>query len=521
MIAYILNNTTMKSKIIFTALITLVLSTFLGCAKLDEVPKGTLTPVTYFKTQSDLDAAVASIFERLVVDGGYAFDFHIYSFFGSDDLTADPNLAKASQRNFDQLSGNPDDGALRGSQWETPWAAIYQANNILANYDKVSGDATAIKAAAGQAYFLRAWSYFLLVRTFGPLPVILAPVNPSYQPNRDPVADVYAAIVKDLQTAADMLPVSFPGQPGKVTKWAAKALLADVYMNMATWPLNQADKYALSAAAALEVMNSHQYTLVPDYAMVFKSNNNSESIFSLQFNVAGGNPNRMYGNCAMPWEEYGIDGNFGWEEFHPEINFYKKAPVCKRTHDTFYDTLKLLQTNGKFLKVPYTSMLTRNQHPYYRKFRNAVNGQGCLETDSTIISMNPSTDKTKEVIRYPMVLLDYAESSCMAASGPTAQSYAAINEVRARAGEAPLTPGLSMLAFRDSVVYERAYEFAGEWGHRWFDIVRLQLLPKVIADRDPKENPISGSVNIQNRYLAPIPRNELSKNPQWSQNAGY
>jgi hypothetical protein len=127
------------------------------------------------------------------------------------------------------------------------------------------------------------------------------------------------------------------------------------------------------------------------------------------------------------------------------------------------------------------------------------------------------------VIRYPLVLLTYAEASDMAGGGPTAGSYAAINMVRARAGEAPLTPGLSQMAFRDSVVYERSYEFSAEMGTRWFDILRLQLLPQVIAARSPMETPINAVnlANIQNKYYAPIPVNEMLKNPQWTQNPGY
>lgn len=509
----------MKIKI-FTPLL-LVLWVFVSCSKLQEDPKGTLTPVNYFQTQSDLDAAVAAIFQGMVVDGGYAFDFHLYSFFGSDDLTADPNLGKADQRDFDQLKGSSGNNAIAHSQWGTPWAAIYQCNNVIANYKKVSGEASAINGAVGQAYFVRAWSYYMLVRTFGPVPIITSQVGPDYRPARDSISKIYAVIVNDLKTAIGLLPTSFPGQPGKATQNAARSLLANVYLTMATWPLNQVSNYALSAAVADTVMKSGQYSLLPDYLTVFKTNNNAESIFGLQFNVSGGNPDRFYGDCSMPWEEFGLDGNFGWEEFYPEINFFKNAPVCKRTDQEFYTTLKLLQPNKTFLLVPYNSPSTRNQHPFYRKFRAAINNVGCLETDSTLTAMNPSTNKTNDVMRYAGVLLDYAEASDMAANVPTAASYAAINLVRARAGEAPLTPNLSAVAFRDSVVYERAYEFAAEWGARWYDIVRLQLLPQVIAARNPLENPISPSVSIQNRYYAPIPVNEMLKNPQWSQNAGY
>jgi hypothetical protein len=146
--------------------------------------------------------------------------------------------------------------------------------------------------------------------------------------------------------------------------------------------------------------------------------------------------------------------------------------------------------------------------------------------------MNASTNKSNDIIRYPMVLLDYAEASAMAAGAPTTAGYKAINLVRARAGLPDLTPGLSGTAFRDSVVYERAYEFAGENGMRWFDIVRLQILPQVIAGRgtglfgnnwQPRENPIPEATiaDPSHCYLAPIPQSDMLLNPTWIQNPGY
>ena len=145
--------------------------------------------------------------------------------------------------------------------------------------------------------------------------------------------------------------------------------------------------------------------------------------------------------------------------------------------------------------------------------------------------MGPSTNKTLDIIRYPLVLLDYAEASTMANGSPTSQAYDAINLVRSRAGLPNLTAGLSKEAFRDAVVFERAYEFAGEFGIRWFDIVRLQLLPQVIAARNeeywapdkPKENliPAGTKADPSQKYLAPIPQNEMFRNPAWVQNAGY
>jgi starch-binding outer membrane protein, SusD/RagB family len=508
-----------------------------GCQKLTEDPKGELTPVSFFKSQADLDGAVAACYECYAHDYSYGFTSRMYPYFGSDDL-AGPHLSdKYSARSFDELSGNPFDSGSIGA-WSPFWTGIYQANNVIVNYAKVSSTEDLKNAAAAQAYFLRAWAYYMLVRSFGPVPLVLGVTDANARLARAEVSAVYASIVSDLQMALSLFPDSFTILPNRANPLATRALLADVYLTMTGWPLNDASKYSLVASTANEVIQSGKYSLVPDYATVFTSNNTSESIWDIEFNKSGGTAQRGYGQSAIPAEEVGLDGSSGWDDFFPEINFYKNAPKCKRSDETFYTTIKFRNADGKtYHLIPWNSDSTYEWHPYYKKFRYGVgvpgNGDGCQETDTSIITMNSSTNKSNDIIRYPMVLLDYAEASAMAAGEPTPAGYNAINFVRARAGLPDLTPGLSATQFRDSVVFERAYEFAGENGIRWFDIVRLQILPQVIAARDTtgnsgyfwlaKENPIPTKyiVDPSHAYLAPIPWNEMQLNPTWKQNPGY
>jgi hypothetical protein len=489
-----------------------------GCVKLKEDPKASLTPASYFQTQNDLDASVNAMYIQLARDGAWGFTSKETSYFGSDDLTTDPALNKADMRDFDKLSGNSANQSML-NQWAGPWAAVYQANNIIANYAKVNSTDALKNEAAGQCYFIRGLCYYYLVRTFGPLPLVLAPQSVDVQTPRSDVASVYASIISDLQTAKKMLGTT-PTQ-GRPTSYSASACLADVYLTMAGWPLNQTSNYALAATEANVVIQAGAYNLSTPYDKVFTTNNCPESIFELEYSVVGNLPNRSFGSTNVPLDEVALNGNSGWDDVYPEINFFKNAPVCSRTDLTFYTTLKLRNADKvTFTLTPWDSPTTHARHPYYKKFRAGLNGDGVKETATQIIDMQPSTNKATIIIRYPQVLLDYAEASDMA-GGPTAAGYAAINMVRARAGEAPLTPGLSQTAFRDAVVNERAYEFAGEFGMRWFDIVRLQLLPAVIAARNPIENSIPGGINVANKYLAPIPFTEMTLNPQWKQNAGY
>ena len=493
-----------------------------GCQKLSEDPKGSVTPGNFFKTQSDLDAAVAGIYILLARDGAWGFTSKETTYFGSDDLTTDPALNKQNQREFDRLAGSSTNSDA-ATIWNGCWQAINAANTVTANYSKVNSPDAQKNASAGQAFFLRGLCFYYLVRTYGPVPLVVAPIDATAKPPRSPVDSVYTQIISDLTQAKAMLGTD--KVQGKPNTYSVSAILADVYLTMAGWPLNDASKYQTAADEAQIVMTSNVYSTNIRYDSIFTTRNSTESIFAMQYSVAGNLPNRRFGSSNVPLDEVAVDGSSGWDDVYPEINFYKNRPNCIRSYYTFYDTLKLRQPDGvTFLKVPWNDASTHARHPYYKKFRaglvtNGV-GDGVNETKDQILSIQPSTNAETIISRYAGVLLDYAEASAMAANGPTAASYSAINQVRHRAGLPDLTTGLSATAFRDSVVYERAYEFAEEFGVRWFDIVRLQLLPQVVAARDPAENSILAT-KLDNRYLAPIPLGEMTLNPTWKQNDGY
>ena len=538
-----------KINLLFATLVSSILLS--GCIDLNEEPKALPTLDFDIKTPNELEGLIVATYRGLASDAGWGFSYGMASYFGSDDLAAP--FHRYSSCDFDKLQG--DYGYSNTNyQWSAPFLSICHANAILSSIDRVTFTSETDKnGALGQACYMRGMCYFYLVRTFGELPIVTEYVIDVADPlDRQPVKEVYALIVDDLKKAENLLPESWPGQPGKATKWVAKALLADVYLTMAGWPLNETSNYLLAADKADEVIKSGKYQLVERYGDVFKTNNNSECIFALQYNTAGGLPRRSTGQFCIPDDETSEKGQAGWDDYYAEINFFKKAPKCQRTDDTFYLKIKHRGTQNadgtyNFTILDWNDPLTSNQHPFFKKFRYGVAapgttlGDGCKETETRLMEMNPSTDKTLDLIRYPMILLNYAEASAMAGN-PTAAGYGAINQVRRRAGLPDLTPGLSQIAFRDSVVFERAYECAGEFGVRWFDIQRLQLLPKVIKDRlrgifptdratgwENKINPkvADGNGNIvdqaflQTRYYAPIPYSEMLRNPNWTQNLGY
>src|ERR1700754_583521 len=154
------------SKIVIGGLFAagLVTGIFTGCQKLSEDPKGDITLSSFYKTQSDLDAAVAGLYVTLAKDGAWGFTSKETSYFGSDDLTTDPGLNKGDQREFDRLSGSSTNPSLT-AEWNGPWQTIYNANFVIANYEKINTtDLAARDVSGGQAFFLRGVCYYYLVR---------------------------------------------------------------------------------------------------------------------------------------------------------------------------------------------------------------------------------------------------------------------------------------------------------------------------------------------------------------------
>ncbi|NJK96674.1 MAG: RagB/SusD family nutrient uptake outer membrane protein [Bacteroidales bacterium] len=117
------------------------------------------------------------------------------------------------------------------------------------------------------------------------------------------------------------------------------------------------------------------------------------------------------------------------------------------------------------------------------------------------------------VIRYPDILLIYAEAT-NELNGPTAEAYAAINEVRQRAKVADLA-GLDKDSFRDAVLQERRMEFTFE-GRRYFDLLRTDKIITEMAKVGITVNP--------SRILLPVPQVELDNNQNdtgFTQNPDY
>lgn len=473
-----------------------------GCkGYLEEDTTGLLYGGNVLSTQDGLESALTGAYRGLGNQWTYGF-LHPSAnaaVLGADDVTTHPASNKADWREFDQFNVSTTN-QRSGAVYNGCYKAIQGANNVINNYSKTAGTQATINIIAGEAFFIRGFSYYWLTRFYGNIPLVTAGEYSAdlLTIKKSTPAEVYALIVEDLKKAETMLP-NTRRDPGRPNAGSAKAFLADVYLTMAGWPLKQTDKYDLAAAKAKEVIDNratYGFALMPTFAEVFANDpavaTIAESVFQINgFTGGSGTANATYGNTTMPGEEG------GWDDMFAELNFFKNFPEGPRKDATFRTQFGLGATT-----IPWQNSLTK--HPYYKKWYI----KGNIVTSS--ISL-PSV-----MMRYPHVLTVYAEAKARGTGGPDQAAYDALNAVRLRglpSGSKALSAadGLTAAQFADAVVQERAWEFACE-RTRWFDLVRLEQVEAANAAKSPDDlQPIKAITKAN--YWFPLPYTDTSINP--------
>lgn len=467
-----------------------------GCSNfLEEEPKGQVVGAEAISTVAGLEAALTGTYKGLLRTWARGFLTAALQAYvmGGDDVSTIPGGNKWDFREFDQFDVTPANPRM-AQIWSGAYKTIQGANNIIENYTTVTGDQATIDGIVGEAYFLRALSYYWLVRGYGDIPLITTAKfsNDLLNVQKNKPAEVYKLIEADLLEAEKRVPDT-KRAPGRPNKGSVKALLADVYLTEAGWPLKETAKYALAAAKAREVIDNkatYKFDLVPDLATLWSGKasavGTSEEVFAFQTSANfGGSTNSLYGLPSTPADEN------GWDDFLAEIAFFNRFPAGKRKDITFHTVF----TKPDGTKIPWQQSLAK--HPYYAKFR--------LEDNTQFSSSQPI-----HMIRYAHVLLVYAEAQARSEGTPNAQAYAAVNAVRSRAG-LPALAGLSGPDFEAAVVDERAWEFAGEWT-RWWDLVRLEKVEEANANKAPDDLKPTGAIT-KSDYWYPIPIGDANINP--------
>jgi hypothetical protein len=449
-------------------------------------------------SESGLESALTGAYKGWCATWSYGFvnGWATEMSMGSDALTAPPSMG-GDLKQFDAYDVK-DTNASTANVYRGCYKAIQGANNVIANADNCTAAKEIVDPIKGEAYFIRAASYFCLVRTFGAIPLISEAVFTeavlSVEPS--PVADVYALIESDLNNAIELLGDSRrKGELGRPNKGVALGMLAEVYLTEAGWPLKETSKYALAASTAKQVLdNRAKYGLdfENSFDVLYWNNDadtgNKEDMWTIPTNTnAGSNSNAVYGYWAYPGEIG------GWDVVFAEYTFYNDFPEGVRKEATF--ATDFVAQDGT--TYHYTEL--RNPHPYFKKLMKDPNDPNYY-TSSTSVPMR--------MFRFTQTALTYAEAKARSGE-PDALAYECLNFIRTRAG-LPTYSGLSATEFANKCVDERAWELCAE-RVRWYDLVRLEILADVVAKKDPRDVQPLHAITEKD-YTFPLPQRDALLN---------
>ncbi len=286
-------------KSIYITFLSLALTT-LSCQQfLEEDPRGRLTPASLYQDLAGLDMALTGLYAEYIQTNRYVFR-SIHTWVG-DDVTAQDAGNKTRFAEYDRFNFNSGNTEIL-NQYLYYYRSIKAANNIIKNAVGMNIEKEALDQRLGQAYFIRAINYFMLVRIWGRVPLVKE-VEIDYTTPKAEVAAIYDLILEDVLKAEAMLPEKHKVAPYfrnniniAPNKGAAKALLASVYMTMAGWPLKKGAEYYNMAAAKYKEIIDHEadygYILEPDVRTLVRepeSNYSKEIVFGEFHNVSAGN----------------------------------------------------------------------------------------------------------------------------------------------------------------------------------------------------------------------------------------
>jgi hypothetical protein len=493
---------------------------------LTEDPKGATTPDLLYSDANGLDLAITGLYNQFqsTVNGT---EFQLYMWCG-DDVTSQDAGNKTRFAEYDMFKYNSGNTDLLGL-YQKYYACIKACNTIISNEEKTDIDPAFLHNRVGIAYFFRALEYFMLVRIWGPVPLITS-TEIDYSAPRAKVEDIYTQIELDLTKAEEYLPENWTVAPYfnfglnvAPNQGTLKALQASVWMTEAGWPLKKGTDYYNKAAAKykeiIDNTSTYGYVLEPDIRNLVTEDggdHNKEIVLGGFLNKEGWQ--FASAHCEFP-EEAG-----GWCDLLPELDFFYNFPEGVRKDAWFLTTIYL--SSSKQL-VPWDSPLTNQRHPHFKKNVDSSIGWKYNYETKAYTGDNMSwgqSGKTRYLFRYADILLLYAEAVAFGSGAVDSNVINCVRQVQDRAGmsdDLKVKAGMSREAFQQAVLNERKWETCGNEGSvmgRFFTMQRYEILHLQgkyrITTGDIKDTPLDPSFTAQTApdekfYYFPIPDQEM------------
>jgi len=432
----------------------------------------------YYSTPEQVESAVINMYDGLQgVNSSSGNDNHATQVeFYLTEMRSDNTRTKSSEgeaAQFESYNVEATNGIVE-DYYRSFYNVIFRANTVLANLSNAGGSANQFE---GEAKFVRAYANFNLVRLYGAIPLVTEPISPLNSEiayTRVPVADVYALIVSDLETAVSQLNNDYRT---RASRSAAEALLAKVQLTLGN--------YTAARTLLESVVTTGGFSLESNFSDVFYNEANSETIFAIGY-APGGLDSQ---NFSAEWLN-AVGRTSG-------VNY-----VTADVRSAFEDF------GGNRTAVSFRQ--DASQPEQYQVAKYFPNG----ELDAPYLADPTKAGNDWIVIRLADVLLLHVES-IMAGANETIDpgALASFQAVRNRAG---LMDSVTIVT-KDVLLNERRVELAFE-NHRLFDLMRLGVAQDVLSNFSSTNGLGFSSTDV----LLPIPQREIGLSlGTLSQNPGY
>lgn len=478
-----------------------------SCKKfLDREPKNQMTDQNTWKNEAEGNSAVASIYSLFRTAVNYPEGIGHYMW---GDLTADEfsptqtgtDYASVNSTNWQiSVSSTAATDAARPMwrlrRWDYFYRAIDQANRVLKRLPEIplseytsAGPAAVQQRFLGEAYFMRAFTYFYISRIWGDVPLSLETyADPTQGPAlpRSAASKVLDQAIADIQTAIPKLAWTSAAADKAVraNRGAAYALLAHIY----AWR----GEYDKAAAAADSVILKGGYTYVPrsTYSTLFKGQS-TEGIFEISQNKI----NEGYGTT-------GIGARTSKAPYYLTNTGNSQMPLDQTTlYSRFFtDTANDLRAKRGMAFLGTTDPITiKYSDPSWITY-TAVN--------------NTSPVFLHNIVIFRLADIKLLKAEALAATGSMGGARAVLDEVRLQAGLAPSTATDANLF--EAIIDERGRELFLE-GHRYYDLVRLAKKTGVVKFGSGSTPRISLGEFQQGKHIWPIDPSLIIANPLLTQ----
>ena len=513
----------------YSYIILIILSiAFGGCKKdlLDVRDPNNVNEEIFYKTSDDAILATNSVYGSM-----YRLDNFGWVYIWESVLTDDERWdGEGTPALYGGLASGIETAIGSNSYvrrvWNASYATIAKANIALAKIPAIQMDEALKNRLLAESRFFRAFMYHRLVMRYGDVPLMLKlPSEDPVLPVRTAKAEILKVILDDLKFAVQYLPKEYSNADiGRVKKGAALVLKARVEMANQMW-----SEAAASAKACLDL----NYGLNPDYSELFNkpgTENLPESLFEIQW----GNNNGDFGsqiNTRYTDNGEAITAPAGWnwgQVLQNLVNEYDNldgTPFVLGNRDVRKDVTQYQNRDPRLAATIDYEGADYFGIPWKRTWTPTMYGWKKYTISNEVLNKFP-----KKTIPYNWIVLRNAEAYLSYAeaqnevSGPDATVYAAIREIRRRAGitNPDLPVGLTKEQMRERIRHERRVELAGE-SVRFEDLLRWKTLKSALENKHLGNPGVNWVISnwADFRYLWPIPQQERDLNKNLTQNPGY